>query len=66
MPLPRNPNNQAIEIATRLGKEFLEYVKQNYPEPLGQGPLPERQRRIGPMPANPIIDVVAGQVPEEM
>lgn len=65
MPLQRNPNNVAVEMAVGLASQFLAFMKEQYPERLGEGPLPERQRRIGILPADPIIESVVSLVPGE-
>ena len=64
MPYPRNPNNLAVEHTLQIAADFLDFIKTEYPERLGEGPLPQRERRLGEEPADPIIQDVANLIQE--
>ncbi len=55
MAYPRNPNNLAVEMTVHMATQFLEFVRREFPERLGEGPLPERVQRLGSLPAAPMV-----------
>lgn len=68
MPFPQHPGDAAVENALNMvfGKGgFAEWMSKNVPAQLGEGPVPERRRRIGELPADPFIEQVASLIPEE-
>ena len=62
MAYPRNPNNMAIEQTVRMGAMFLEFMRSQFPERLGEGPVPERRRRLGDLEAGPIVQETADAI----
>ena len=62
MPYPRNPNNLAVELTVRMAADLLEFVRHNFPERLGEGPLPERVQRLGELAAGPIVQQTAEEI----
>jgi hypothetical protein len=65
MPNPRNPNNMAIDLAAQMGVDLVEFFKKNFPERLGDDPVPQRQRKIGDVPMAPIVEEIVQLVPPQ-
>lgn len=62
MPQPqRHPINDPVNLAVRLFQERLEYFRQQ----TIVANQPERQARLGELPAAPLVEQVARQIAQE-
>ena len=61
MPQTRNPQNLAVEMAARLGADFVAWMRHNFPERLGEGPVPQRTMRLGEIDAEALAQQIAAE-----
>lgn len=56
-----DPIKDPVESAARIFRDHLDYFRQQVIE----GQQPERQARLGELPAAPIVEQVAAQIAQE-
>lgn len=65
MPNPRNPNNMAVDLAAQMAMDLVEFFRKNFPERLGDDPVPQRKLKIGNIPVDPAIENIVQLIPPQ-